>query len=224
HLHSNQLTGTIPNFNALPNLQYLQETVVTSQVLLKRIIITATPEQCYKFTAWGGACSGTSSSCQLTMDSNKPVTANFEIQSFKLNISSDNGNVERQPNKTIYNCGETVNLTAKPNQAYKFKAFRGDANGSNQNITINMDANKNITAIFEPVTSQPTTSTNEKYAIIIAASGAHKQNSLFPYSNDLALRMYRTLFSRGYKHENIIYMNPHKWQDLHGTIQNFLRH
>ncbi|WP_069472978.1 InlB B-repeat-containing protein, partial [Candidatus Marithrix sp. Canyon 246] len=179
--------------------------------------LTATPEQCYKFTAWGGACSGTSSSCQLTMDSNKPVTANFEIQSFKLNISSDNGNVERQPNKTIYNCGETVNLTAKPNQAYKFKAFRGDANGSNQNITINMDANKNITAIFEPVTSQPTTSTNEKYAIIIAASGAHKQNSLFPYSNDLALRMYRTLFSRGYKHENIIYMNPHKWQDLHGS-------
>ncbi len=51
-----------------------------------------------------------------------------------------------------------------------------------------MDANKNITATFEPVTSN-----NEKYAIIIAASGAHKQNSLFPYSNDLALRMYRTV-------------------------------
>jgi uncharacterized repeat protein (TIGR02543 family) len=151
------------------------------------------------------------------MDSDKSVTANFEIQSFQLNISSDNGNVERQPNKTLYNCGETVKLTAKPNQAYKFKAWNGDANGSNQSITINMDANKNITAIFEPVTSQPTTSTNEKYAIIIAASGAHKQNTLFPYSNDLALRMYRTLFSRGYKHENIIYMNPQKWQDLHGS-------
>ncbi|WP_141699488.1 hypothetical protein [Candidatus Marithrix sp. Canyon 246] len=59
-------------------------------------------------------------------------------------------------------------------------------------------------------------SLQEKYAIIIAASGAHKQNTLFPYSNDLALRMYRTLFSRAYKHENIIYMNPQKWQDLHG--------
>ena len=179
--------------------------------------LTATPEQCYKFTGWGGACSGTNSSCQLTMDTDKSVTANFEIQSFQLNISSDNGNVERQPNKTLYNCGETVKLTAKPNQTYKFKAWNGDANVSDESITINMDANKNITAIFEPVTSQPTTSTNEKYAIIIAASGAHKQNSLFPYSNQLALRMYRTLFSRGYKHENIIYMNPDKWQDLHGS-------
>jgi WD40 repeat protein len=178
--------------------------------------LTATPEQCYAFTGWSGDCNG-SSTCQLTMDSDKSVNANFEIQSFQLNISSDNGNVERQPNKTLYNCGETVKLTAKPNQAYKFKAWNGDANGSDESITINMNANKNITAIFQPVTSKPTTNTNEKYAIIIAASGAHKQNTLFTYSNALALRMYRTLFSRGYKHENIIYMNPDKWQDLHGS-------
>jgi uncharacterized repeat protein (TIGR02543 family) len=183
-----------------------------------KVNLTANPEQCYNFIDWGGDdCTGTNPSCQLTMDGDKSVTANFEIKSFKLNISSDNGNVEHQPNKTLYNCGQTVKLTAKPNQGYKFKAWNGDANGSDESITINMESNKNITAIFEPVTSQPTTSTNEKYAIIIAASGAHKQNSLFPYSNDLALRMYRTLFSRNYTHENIIYMNPQKWQDLHGS-------
>jgi len=56
---------------------------------------------------------------------------------------------------------------------------------------------------------------NEKYAIIIAASGAHKQNTLFKSSDELTLRMYRALFTRGYKHENIIYMNPKTWQNLH---------
>ena len=70
----------------------------------------------------------------------------------------------------------------------------------------------------EPNTSE--TSTNDKYAIIIAAGGAHKQNTLFPYSDEFALRMYRTLFSRAYSHENIIYMNPKTWQDLHGSGRN----
>ncbi len=75
---------------------------------------------------------------------------------------------------------------------------------------------------------KPEANAGEKYAIIIAASGAQKQNTLFPYSNDFALRMYRALFSRGYSHENIIYMNPQKWQDLHGRqkllIMNYFSH
>jgi hypothetical protein len=67
---------------------------------------------------------------------------------------------------------------------------------------------------------------NKKSAIIIAASGAHKQNTLFPYSDELALRMYRTLFNRGYSHDDIIYMNPKTWQDLHesGRDANIIDH
>ncbi len=117
----------------------------------ERVNLTANREQCYAFTGWGGACSGTSSNCQLTMDTNKSVSANFEIQSFKLNISSDNGIVERQPNKTVYDCGETVKLTVRPNQAYKFTAWSGDANSTNESITINMDTDLNITAMFTKV-------------------------------------------------------------------------
>jgi hypothetical protein len=69
-------------------------------------------------------------------------------------------------------------------------------------------------------TPEPEPNVGGKYAIIITAGGAHKQNTLFPYSDELALRMYRTLFSRGYSHENIIYMNPKTWQDLHGSGRN----
>ncbi|MCP4697990.1 MAG: DUF1566 domain-containing protein [Gammaproteobacteria bacterium] len=57
-------------------------------------------------------------------------------------------------------------------------------------------------------------------AIIIAASGAHRSNSLFPYTDELAQRMYRTLNQRGFGHEEIIYLNPHDWQDIDGDGQD----
>ncbi|WP_103918369.1 Lcl domain-containing protein, partial [Candidatus Venteria ishoeyi] len=46
-------------------------------------------------------------------------------------------------------------------------------------------------------------------AIIIAAGGAHPNNTLFRYSNDFTQRMYRLLRMRGYSDEDIIYLNPH---------------
>jgi hypothetical protein len=45
-------------------------------------------------------------------------------------------------------------------------------------------------------------------AIIIAAGGAQKGNSLYQYSNEYTQRFYRILKERGYKDEQIAYMNP----------------
>jgi hypothetical protein len=53
-------------------------------------------------------------------------------------------------------------------------------------------------------------------AIIIAASGAHQQNTLFPYTEEMTRRMYRLLKERGYTDNDIVYLNPKTWQDLDG--------
>ncbi len=45
-------------------------------------------------------------------------------------------------------------------------------------------------------------------AIIIAAGGAQKSNSLYPYTNEYTQRFYRILKERGFKDEQITYMNP----------------
>ncbi len=53
-------------------------------------------------------------------------------------------------------------------------------------------------------------------AIIITASGAHQNNTLFPRSEELTRRMYRALYQRGFEHEDIIWLNPKQWQDVDG--------
>ncbi|MCP4106607.1 MAG: hypothetical protein GY749_13905 [Desulfobacteraceae bacterium] len=44
--------------------------------------LKAIPDSCYEFTGWSGACSSTSPTCNLTMDSDKSVTANFKIKTY----------------------------------------------------------------------------------------------------------------------------------------------
>ncbi|MFZ9966425.1 MAG: InlB B-repeat-containing protein, partial [Steroidobacteraceae bacterium] len=42
------------------------------------ITFTATPDAGATFSGWGGDCAGTSTTCSLTVDANKAVTASFE--------------------------------------------------------------------------------------------------------------------------------------------------
>ncbi|MCK5719440.1 MAG: hypothetical protein KAH84_05745, partial [Thiomargarita sp.] len=68
--------------------------------------------------------------------------------------------------------------------------------------------------IIEP---QPISNPNSiGRAIVIAASGSHSQNTLFPISEELSRKIYRTLNQRGYNHEDITYLNPKTWQDING--------
>jgi len=46
-------------------------------------------------------------------------------------------------------------------------------------------------------------------AIIVAASGAQNSNSLFPYTNESTMKMYRLLHKSGFSDGDIIYMNPY---------------
>ncbi|WP_069471890.1 WD40 repeat domain-containing protein [Candidatus Marithrix sp. Canyon 246] len=45
-------------------------------------------------------------------------------------------------------------------------------------------------------------------AIIIAAGGNHRSNTLFPYTNEYTQRFYKLLKEQGYTDEQITYMNP----------------
>ncbi|WP_216095050.1 InlB B-repeat-containing protein, partial [Candidatus Marithrix sp. Canyon 246] len=82
----------------------------------------------------------------------------------ETNISpKDSGTITKSPEKTSYSPNEEVTLTATPAEGYKFKQWQGDASGTEDTITIKMNGNQNVTAVFEEEENeQPPTEISSK--------------------------------------------------------------
>jgi len=114
------------------------------------VILTATPAIGYSFSSWSGDATGSKNPLTVTMSSTKNITANFtnNATNFALNINSVNGTVSKNPDQLTYANGSNVVLTPTPNAGYTFDSWSGDATGSAVPLTVNMNANKNITANY----------------------------------------------------------------------------
>lgn len=110
----------------------------------------ATANTGYTFTNWteNGAIVSTSANYTFALNGNRTLVANFAVMTFTLNVTAVNGSVTKSPNQTTYNYGTDVVLTASPNAGYQFSSWSGDASGSVSPLTVDMIANKNITANF----------------------------------------------------------------------------
>ncbi|MBS3816029.1 MAG: hypothetical protein KGY76_00510 [Candidatus Thermoplasmatota archaeon] len=74
------------------------------------------------------------------------------LDMFTLNTDVEgNGTVELEPDQTEYVEGSEVNLTAMPDDGNQFVEWTGDYQGTDKNVTITMDSDKNITAHFEMI-------------------------------------------------------------------------
>lgn len=58
------------------------------------------------------------------------------------------GTVTRNPNQATFNLGATVVLTAVAAGGYTFTGWSGDASGTTNPLTVTMDSNKTIVAVF----------------------------------------------------------------------------
>ncbi len=117
--------------------------------------LTATPASGYQFDGWSGDATGTTNPLTITMDADKTVTANFSKIQRVLTINATNGSVSTNPNPTggTYDDGSLVELTATPASGYQFDGWSGDATGTTNPLTITMDADKTVTAMFSAVTA-----------------------------------------------------------------------
>lgn len=73
---------------------------------------------------------------------------------YTLTTTAANGTITKSPDKTSYNAGETVTLTAAAGSGYFFTGWSGDASGTGNPVTVTMDTNKTVTANF--IASVPT--------------------------------------------------------------------
>ena len=109
---------------------------------------TATPASGWRFDHWDGDLSGTTNPATLTMDADKNVSAVF-IQQFTLTTSvTGQGSVSLDPAGGTYDTGASVMLTATPASGWSFDYWSGDVSGSDNPLSLTMDANKTATAVF----------------------------------------------------------------------------
>lgn len=81
--------------------------------------------------------------------SNQSITASFAIAAYALNVTTTgSGSVAKSPDQPTYGGGAVVQLTPTPLAGWSFVGWSGDATGSANPLTVTMNANKNITAIF----------------------------------------------------------------------------
>ncbi|WP_299439668.1 InlB B-repeat-containing protein [uncultured Aquimarina sp.] len=117
------------------------------------IILTATPDAGYQFDGWSGDATGVMNPLTIIMDADKTVTATFSAIQRALTINATNGAVSTNPNPTngAYDEGTSIILTAAPDAGYQFDGWSGDATGVMNPLTITMDADKTITALFSTI-------------------------------------------------------------------------
>ena len=120
---------------------YEEQTVVT---------LTADPDSGWRFDHWEGDLTGNTNPKQITMNSDKNITAVFvEIQYYTLTINiNGNGAVSKNPDENPYEENTQVTLTPNPANGWRFDHWEGDLTGSTNPVQITMDSDKNITAVF----------------------------------------------------------------------------
>ncbi|MBS3782096.1 MAG: VCBS repeat-containing protein [Candidatus Thermoplasmatota archaeon] len=72
------------------------------------------------------------------------------LEEYELTINIDGeGSVDVNPDQDVYEEGTDVTLTAVPDEDWEFVEWTGDYTGTEEEITITMDEDKEITAVFE---------------------------------------------------------------------------
>ena len=117
--------------------------------------LEAIPSENYSFDFWSGDLNSNQSLANLNVDSNKTVIANFSKKKFEVNITIEGqGKVSKRliksGSKNDYSYGSVVEILASPDNGWSFVEWQGDIENNTTNpVHINIDSEKNITAIFK---------------------------------------------------------------------------
>ncbi|MCP4694700.1 MAG: hypothetical protein GY859_42120, partial [Desulfobacterales bacterium] len=127
--------------------------------------LVATPDACHEFVNWtGDVADPDSPTTTVSMDAAKSVTANFQRITYNLTSASTDGGSVTEPGEgtSPHACGAVVNLVAAPAACHEFVNWTGDvANSDSPATTVTMDAAKSVTANFQRITHDLTTTSSD---------------------------------------------------------------
>ncbi|MDD5190013.1 MAG: InlB B-repeat-containing protein [Dehalococcoidales bacterium] len=115
------------------------------------VSLTAVAAPGFVFDHWEGALTGNGNPASVTVDGDKTVTAVFKaMYTMTVNITG-NGTITKSPDQDSYLDGTAVTLTAVPATGYEFDQWQGDASGTSSQVTITLNSNKTVTAVFKAI-------------------------------------------------------------------------
>ncbi|RDW18815.1 hypothetical protein CWR48_09910 [Oceanobacillus arenosus] len=114
------------------------------------IQIEAHPVAGWKFVGWNGDLTGETNPATVVVEGDMTIQAVFErSDTHELTLAIEGeGNIYRESLDTTYNHMDSVTLTAAPSSGWSFDHWEGSVSGGNQQITVQMDEDKDITAVF----------------------------------------------------------------------------
>ncbi|EWS55127.1 Conserved repeat-containing protein [Methylibium sp. T29] len=124
------------------------------------VTLTATPAAGRVFSGWGGDCAGTASTCTVSMQASRTVTASFNpppASTFSLNVSvGGGGTVRSQPAgidcgsacSAAYAVNTSVVLSATPAAGQVFTGWGGACTGAGPSCTVVMSQARSVAATF----------------------------------------------------------------------------
>ncbi|WP_394218249.1 tetratricopeptide repeat protein [Halobacillus trueperi] len=142
------------------------------------ISLRAQPAHGWTFEGWEGDLTGVTTNARLTFDDDKQIRAVFaekeqedeeseededenekektKTTEYELNISkTGKGTISKSQSGTSFSNGTFVTLTATPSNGYTFAGWRGDVTHSSRTVTIKVNSDYNLKAVFKEVTPEP---------------------------------------------------------------------
>jgi hypothetical protein len=109
--------------------------------------LTATPDAGWHLASWTGQGSASGDSYRVVMSVDREVDVLFEKDELTMQVSvTGRGSVD--PSGGTYQYGDTVTLTATPDDGVNFVRWEGDISDTGDTVSFTMDGDKSVTAVF----------------------------------------------------------------------------
>ncbi|MBI5040659.1 MAG: hypothetical protein HZB57_05515, partial [Gammaproteobacteria bacterium] len=112
------------------------------------VILSATAANDSTFAGWAGCVANPDSTCTMTMDASKTVTANFVLKSYTLALSKTGTGSGTVTGDGTYTHGSTATVTAMANTGSTFTGWTGPDGAECATGSVSMTADKSCTATF----------------------------------------------------------------------------